>query len=354
MMQVGQTSPPEASNTTTHQPPTPWAGINLRGDEPKRRVKLEIQGLTSQLPLQDAGDQRLDFRDSVVAKLRERERPDLYEALNACHRDELHQVCRQCYRHRTWWNHCDRFYCPICQPRLTRERSRQIEWWAKLIRQPKHVVLTVRNTTTIEADHIRSIKRCLARLRRSKFAAGWNGGCWSLEVTNESRGWHLHLHLLVDARWIDAGQLAITWARITGQDQSIVRVRDCRDVEYLHEVTKYVAKGSDLASWSPRDLEMFIDAVQGQRTFGVFGSLFGRRTEWRDLLAAQAIESKTCECGCTRFFLGTQNEMESWLIDHGPREFAIPPPNPTEPPPQLELDVEFNAPLAERIAALAE
>lgn len=99
----------------------------------------------------------------------------------------------------------------------------------------------------------------------------------SLEVTNESRGWHLHAHALVDTPWIDTTELSLTWGALVDQDFAIVRAKDCRDRDYLAEVTKYAVKSSQLSAWPGDDIATFIDAFTGVRQFSVFGTLFKDR-----------------------------------------------------------------------------
>ncbi|MDW8309107.1 MAG: hypothetical protein RMK20_07010 [Verrucomicrobiales bacterium] len=266
----------------------------------------------------------------MVARLRATHRPDLADPLAECSTRWTIRECQGCRSTVSFLNHCDRFYCPMCQPRLAKLRRQAIEWWAHTIPQPKHVVLTTRNTETITAAHLAAIKSAFARLRRSKFAANWRGGCWALEVTNEGRGWHLHIHALVDAKWIDAGQLAREWAKRVGQDFAIVKVRDCRGTEFLKEVTKYTVKGNDLANWSGSDLAAFVDAFAAGRNFGTFGTLYRRNAEWRQWLAAAEANYTACPCGCTDFRYFTPDEWEWEMIrrETGPPARVPAPINP--------------------------
>jgi Replication protein len=230
-----------------------------------------------------------------------------------------------------FYNRCDRLWCPLCTPRLGRERKKSVEWWTQEITQPKHVVLTARNSADLTRETVRAFKAAFARLRRSKFAKNWRGGFYSLETTNEGRGWHLHLHALIDARYIDARQLAIEWARCIGQDFAIVKVKDARDRSYLQEVTKYVVKGSDLAKWTGQEIAMLVDSFTGVRTFGVFGTLYGKRTEFREWIDALQLQSRACQCGCRNFRLLTENELLALDLTHDETracKLDIPPPHP--------------------------
>lgn len=303
-----------------------------RYDEPltPEPLKLETRGVTSQLTFWEA---QSIHKESIVAKLNDHGRKDLAEPLSRCHSYQTAAVCVQCGKAKLFYNRCETFYCPQCQPRLSKERRQSVEWWTRLIKQPKHVVLTVRNSTTLTKGYVQRFKKNLSRLRRRKFARNWTGGFYSLEVTNEGRGWHLHAHLLIDARWIDGSELARQWADVVGQDYAIVKVKDARCQTYLKEVTKYAVKGSQLAAWTPADIITFIEAFQGVRTFGVFGSLYGKRTEWREFLETLQAQPPACECGCTRFKIMTPEEAEIYEPYHP--TVARPPPTPI---PDAQLD----------------
>jgi hypothetical protein len=138
----------------------------------------------------------------------------------------------------------------------------------------------------------------LKGLRRRKWKPRWEAGTWTLEVTNEGRGWHLHTHLLVESRWVDAQQLARRWAHQVGVDDfCIVKVKDCRATEYCHEVAKYVCKPAQLTSWKPVEIVQVMDAFKGRRVFGVFGRLAKERQHWKAVLKEVRANRSKCPCG---------------------------------------------------------
>jgi hypothetical protein len=168
------------------------------------------------------------------------------------------------------------------------------------------------------------------KLRRSKFARNWKGGFYRIEITNDGNGWHIHLHALVNARWIDQDGLKENWRRITNGLGYIVRVKDTRQESYLHEVTKYVVKGSQLAAWQPEQINTFIASLQGKRTFGVFGELYGARTEFAEWIAGLKQAKPRCQCGSINVHYQTEHD---WLISqHTATRTAAPRPPP--PPDQ--------------------
>lgn len=325
----------DLSEEPTCQRPDAWAidvRCDVNGDLEILKPRLENRGLTSQ---QELWKKATAHKLSVAAKLRELSRSDLASPLEECHTVETCSVCTGCRRVTLFLNRCERHYCPECQPRLARERRESVEWWTKQIGEPKHVVLTIRNTDKLTKKHVQKFKQNFSRLRRRKFAANWRGGFYRMEVTNEKKGWHLHLHALVDCGWIDQRKLAEAWASIVKQELAIVHVRDVHSRDYLAEVTKYTVKGSQLSGWDAEQIAEFIDAFDGVRSFGVFGSLYGKRTEWRDWLDKLQTKGHTCECGCGTFRILSPAELawdnlqrESRLRDSR----ALPPPSEPDLP----------------------
>jgi hypothetical protein len=320
---------------------------NLRKDEESeaQHIQLEKRGVSShrEVPAKGQKQDQLQgnfwtsqtvFKFSIAAKLRTIGMTEIADDLEKCHSEITYAKCTSCSRVSKFLNRCDRFYCPECQPRLSRERKEAVEWWTKEVVQPKHVVLTVRNTDTLQKSDVQELKKAFSRLRRTKFARNWTGGFYSLEVTNEGRGWHLHIHALVDAKWIDARALAIEWNKATRGNGQIVKVKDCRNKSYLQEVTKYAVKGNDLAKWEALDIKTFIDAFSGVKSFGVFGSLYGKRTEFREWIDSLKETRTICSCGCNtvNFF-----DERSWEVLE-----AQLTPQTAPPPPKIPKNPEFD------------
>lgn len=232
--------------------------------------------------------------DSIMAKLE-----GLFDGaqminFKRCGREFIFRHCRGCHATERKVYRCSLKWCPNCNWRITEQRKRILEAWAKQIAQPKHVVLTQRNFKLLTRREVRRFTANISRLRRQKVFRQVKGGSYSIEITNEQRGWHLHAHLLVDARWVDAATLAVTWGKLIGQNFGIVKVKDCRHREYVAEVAKYVAKGSDIARWPAHEINEFVRAVRGVRCFGVFGRLFKLR---RQIAASLLSHDRVCVCG---------------------------------------------------------
>jgi hypothetical protein len=218
-----------------------------------------------------------------------------------CGQEEVYVTCKQCGDWKTVAYQCSIKWCPRCNWKITRRRQEELRVWAKTIAQPKHVVTTQRNTTSLTRSMLKEHIKRLSRLRRTQVFRQVQGGCVSVEITNEKRGWHLHAHWLLDAKWIDVKELAVTWGRIVGQDYAIVKVCDLRHREdYEKEITKYVVKGSEMAKWPAREIREFVEAVRGSRFFMRFGTLFKMKH------TRPPRETRICACGCGEFVVTTE------------------------------------------------
>jgi Transposase zinc-binding domain len=270
-------------------------------------IKLENRGVTSHFSQDkrqaEFWDKHWAFWQTIVDKVRSCGQKHLLGEMVNCRQYESILQCRECGARKVITNRCEKRFCPLCGPRLARERTEEISLWSKTLQQPKHVVLTARNTAQIQPTQVAHFTKSLAALRRRKEAQVWKAGTWALETTNEGRGWHLHAHLLVESNWIDSGWLAKTWGRYMKQDYAVVKVKDARDLDYLQELLKYVVKSSELAGWEPWDICYFLRAFARRRSFGVFGSLVGDRARWQALVKLERAKRSRCTCGCNRYTL---------------------------------------------------
>jgi hypothetical protein len=111
----------------------------------------------------------------------------------------------------------------------------------------------------------------------------------------------------------------------------IVKVRDCRRADYLQEVTKYAVKGTQLAAWEPDLIATFIRAFDGKRTFGVFGELYGARTEFAEFIAGLKQAKPKCDCGSCSVTYFSEADWILRELGHSSPASTRPPPAPTTP-----------------------
>jgi hypothetical protein len=351
--------PPEGSNLYIGNSPSPeqqndWSSVSFPDTDDyawsaseaakhscaaEEYIPLEVRGVTSQQQkapfTKKSAPRQLEIwkaqtihKNCVAAKLREAGMSAEASTLENCHSYYTFVICNECGLTRKFPNRCDLFYCPECGHHLQAHAARQVEWWTKLIHQPKHVVLTIKNIYDLTSGHVDELRKMFGQLRRRKFCRNWDGGFYRIQCTNDGNGWHLHLHILVNAKWIDQDELKQQWLSVTRGFGYIVKVRDCRAGQYLHIVTQYVAKGSELAAWKPSELVTFIRAFNGRRTFGVFGKLYGARTKFAEFIASIRETSPKCECGSCN--VSYYDEAQFRALSFVPENLSKPRPPPPE------------------------
>lgn len=103
-------------------------------------------------------------------------------------------------------------------------------------------------------------------------------------------------------------EISTEWGRLCGQEFAIVKIMDCRNQDYLQEVTKYVCEGSEMASWPPEQIHEFVNAIRGRRFFFPFGTLFKIGREIRAEIKAAKPIAQACTCGCRDFMFETEEQ----------------------------------------------
>jgi hypothetical protein len=149
---------------------------------------------------------------------------------------------------------------------------------AMIDKECRFVTLTLRHTAMPLADQIDRIYRCFANLRRSK---AWTkyvfGGAAFAELKLGRDGrWHVHLHAIVEGKYLPKSTLSAAWLVCTG-DSHIVDVR-CIPAggRVAGYVTKYVTKPLDsTVLHSPEHLDEAMLALRGRRLCLTWGTWRG-------------------------------------------------------------------------------
>jgi Replication protein len=247
-----------------------------------------------------------DHKETIRSKLDGLLETNQFFNFARCGREQVFRTCRGCRAVEVFDYRCSLKWCPRCQWFLTERRKKILGLWASRISQPKHLVLTQKNFPTLTRKKIREHTRALSKMRRAKCFNSVKGGCVSVEITHEGRGWHVHSHWLLDVRWLDMPAVSQSWGHLVGQEYAICKVMDVRERSYLQEVTKYVCEGSAMSRWAPELILEFVTAIRGRRFFFPFGSLFKLGRSIREEIAAGAPGARACGCGCCDFIIETE------------------------------------------------
>lgn len=171
--------------------------------------------------------------------------------------------------------HCRCRVCPVCSDRYRNLLREGVARVARPYAWPAFITLTIQH------DFISPLDELLDRLqhawRKLQRAAVWrtvDAGVKIIEITHGENGWHPHVHVVADCRWIQQSDLAAAWRRATG-GSSIVDVRRVKSRQELASyVSKYLSKPSAIRD--PHLLAEYARATHGRRLVGCFGASYGQ------------------------------------------------------------------------------
>ena len=142
-----------------------------------------------------------EIRANLEQKLRDEGRDDLAQRLSDC-AELMTLSCVCCGKSRTVERGCKRRWCPVCAPRITAERMMRLESVVSRFEWPLAVTLTMQNVEMSEGA-LETVKQRFRDFRRTDFWADRvKGGVVGFEVTHTGKGYHPHLHALIDCRWL--------------------------------------------------------------------------------------------------------------------------------------------------------
>ena len=164
------------------------------------------------------------------------------------------------------------------------------------------------------SDQIDRIYDSFRKLRRAPFwTSAVDGGCAILELKHSHRTglWHVHIHCLLDGRFIKHEDVEAEWWRITG-DSHVVDVRRCHDADHAaHYVVKYITKPVPSSVINkPDQLREMMAAIARRRLVLTWGS-------WRGVRLSDPLDLTTWKSIAPLRQLYERKELgnvDAWLI----------------------------------------
>lgn len=141
--------------------------------------------------------------------------------------------------------HCRNRWCPRCRSYAAARTRRRVERFARSATRLKLLTLTLKPSSAPLREQVAFLWTSFRRLRQSRWWRELNpAGIAVLETTRpRNERWHLHLHAVLDAPYIDARQLSAEWRRAS-RGSFIVDVRAVKartEQEATDRVATYVA-----------------------------------------------------------------------------------------------------------------
>lgn len=262
-----------------------------------RTPKIAVNNHPETLETPDSLARARCLREKLQARLMDEAEYDLASSLARCGEQFLLH-CSNCGHQHAAEKRCSQKWCPVCVRKIATQRSLKYSRAAELCKWPLFLTLTRANLGTLAVADIRDFRRRFGKFRRQVFwAKNVTGGVACMEITNTGKGWHPHLHCLLDCRWLAietpeprpyysrsvkadrfkraAAELERNWSACLGQLVSSVHVKRTNGADIVREVCKYAVKGSDLIE-SPDPIGPAIWAMKSTRLVTSFGSFYGK------------------------------------------------------------------------------
>jgi len=237
--------------------------------------------------------------------------------------------CGNCGHYISIPEHCGNRFCISCSQQRSLKIRRKLSTFIRdnVIVKPytyQHVTLTIKNETDLKRM-MQALVKGFRRLRqRSYWKQNVKGGAFVVEITKNTGLWHAHLHIVVEAKWLDWYRIREDWFACSGgKGVYIQRIPASEIVKY---VTKYITK-SELSldnQWEATS------AIKGMRMFQPFGS-------WHNPLLAIKLPRYLCPCCEDRdWIFGTYDSFFKKLAVHHDMPIR-PPPMAVKVDPQRTL-----------------
>jgi hypothetical protein len=198
---------------------------------------------------------------------------------------------------------------------------------------PLFLTLTLPNLKTISVADVKKVRRAFRKMRqRSWWSKSVVGGIASVEVTNIGNGWHLHVHAVIDCKWLSvtvpppkpfetrdamkrrftlaSTEVGTAWAKALGLKRATVKVKRAygRSSRPEHmgksetiavEVLKYSVKSADLINCA-EPIGDLLRMMGAARLVSSWGSCYGK-----NLLGDEPAkyEGGMCECGAVKSYV---------------------------------------------------
>lgn len=197
--------------------------------------------------------------------------------------------------------YCGNRFCQVCTaPRRRRVRKR-LENICKHIKEEKGYGVKLLTLTLPNSSSLREgVDLLIASFRRLRQRHWWynrvRGGAWVVEVTGRPNDWHIHLHALLESRYLPHKKLSKEWQCVS--PGKIVHITAVPSRSIISYVTKYCSK-TEVAEDHRIEVSR---KLTGVRLFQPFGLWHG----WDRELPKVKYECPSC--GYTGFYWNPEGE----------------------------------------------
>lgn len=176
---------------------------------------------------------------------------------------------------RVFGSSCRLRWCPLCGESHSMFLAQQVKKWYCRSKKQKLLTLTLRSSNDPLEHQINRLFTAFRNLRNQRwFGSKIVGGIWFFQVTfnKKTSQWHPHLHALIAGNFLPYPELQARWLHVTG-DSDVVDIRRCWSPESAAtHVARYATRPGTLGSVPPTHTLELLEALQGRRICGSWGS----------------------------------------------------------------------------------
>lgn len=218
---------------------------------------------------------KIKFADTVYGLLDERDSKHRLQSFRTCRTNAWfvrHKVSGEI---RVAAGRCNLRWCPLCIKTKRFIMRQSITPWVKSAKGTKFLTFTLKHSADSINDQIDKLYTSFQKIRRSKI---WKksvaGGLWFFQIKQSKTDelWHPHLHVIVDAKFMQQKTLSELWLSIT-DDSNIVDIRAVKDAKKAADyVSRYATAPCNLEDFTHEKAVEVVEALAGRRICGTFGT----------------------------------------------------------------------------------
>lgn len=219
----------------------------------------------------------------IADHLRQAGLPDQARKLEDCTKVRTLWLCEGCKSH--WYVpiHCHSRLCPVCNATKSRKNAMLALTLFGRAQSPRWCTLTMKRVQDLH-EGVQRVRHALRNLRHSpRFRNVIAGGFYQIEIKPKPDGWHVHVHCLLDSKYLVWRQLMAAWCRGIRQPWASIDIQRVTGRQVVAYVTKYVTKPADIIDMAPHQLRQFVAATHRLRLCATFGT-------WYNVTLAKLLE----------------------------------------------------------------
>jgi len=233
-----------------------------------------------------------------------------FEQLQECRKYAWFCMHKETGQIRVQSNACRLRWCPMCAESRRLRVKHEVAKWIHTVKSPKFLTVTMSHSNDPLVHQIAMLYKAFRKFRQHKFIQKKvRGGVWFFQIkkSDKDNRWHPHLHIVLDADYMNKKLLSLEWLQATGNSY-IIDIRAIKDPRKVADyVSRYCAKPCEMSRFGQADRIEVATVLHGKRLCGRFGSgvkcdfktgapedrsLWQRLGQWSHIIAHRANDKR--------------------------------------------------------------